>query len=55
MPLECVEFAAALRRAVAAGAEIELSTGVTSSDVVIRDPIGQRWALIDRRHLGLRG
>jgi PhnB protein len=44
--LEAAEPVAMLRRAVAAGAEIE-SSAPSASGVVIRDPAGQRWTLVD--------
>jgi PhnB protein len=44
--LECAESAAVLRRAVAAGAlVVPPADGATA--VVIRDPAGQRWTLVD--------
>jgi PhnB protein len=44
--LECAESAAVLRRAVAAGARVvQAADGAPA--VVIRDPAGQRWTLVD--------
>ncbi|MFB9180779.1 VOC family protein [Dactylosporangium sucinum] len=44
--LECAESAAVLRRAVAAGARVVPPADDTHA-VIIRDPVGQRWTLVD--------
>lgn len=49
LTFECDDPDLVLRRAAAAGAEVEMSPAGSANGTVVRDPAGQRWAIVGRK------